>query len=378
MKSSCYEAVNGSEYFSSFESSVELSFVQSAEDVFQQYTQYQENLELNDQSAIILIFYFSDIANQLEEFKLIAKTYIENVFCFFLGQEPASGCKLAMQAYHIDLPKTCRNIKVNQRGQRFEHGDYTTEYTAFLPESLSNIASDSKTQTKAIFSNLEANLNGSKLTLIDNVIRTWIYARDIDNNYAGLVDVRTEIFQHHGMTKDTHYIASTGIEAKSEKTNQIVFMYVLSIKGLEQEQITFMSAPEHLNPTYEYGVTFERATSITFGDRAHYYISGTASIDHLGNVLYPGNIKRQTERALINIKALLTGYNASLEDLKSVIVYLRDPSDYKTVRTIVDKFLPENLSIVFVKGAVCRPSWLVEIEGIAVNSHSDSRFPNFI
>ena len=36
---------------------------------------------------------------------------------------------------------------------------------------------------------------------------------------------------------------------------------------------------EDVNRTYEYGVTFERGTAVTYGDRRHVFIAGTASID---------------------------------------------------------------------------------------------------
>ena len=85
-----------------------------------------------------------------------------------------------------------------------------------------------------------------------------------------------------------------------------------------------MSAPDYLCPTYHYNVTFERATQVTYEDQSHYYISGTASIDREGNILYIGDVEKQANRTLIYINALLSKYNADLKDLKILIVYLRD------------------------------------------------------
>lgn len=94
----------------------------------------------------------------------------------------------------------------------------------------------------------------------------------------------------------------------------------------------FLHAPEYLNPTYEYGVTFERGTAVEYGDRKHIFISGTASIDNRGEVVYPGNIAGQTRRMLLNIEALLKEAGSSLADLAKMIVYLRDIADYPIVR----------------------------------------------
>lgn len=214
--------------------------------------------------------------------------------------------------------------------------------------------------------------------LKDNSVRTWLYIRDVDNNYMGMVKARIEVFDKAQLTKATHYIASTGIEGCSETVSDLVFMDSLSIAGMVPEQRSFLTAPNYLCPTHEYNVTFERGTTIRFGDRSHHYISGTASIDSEGNVLYLGDVVRQTKRTLENIQALLESGGAGLDDLQSVTVYLRDVGDYLHVRDIVESSLPETTSVIYVRGAVCRPQWLVEIEGIAVTPFGNTNFHPFL
>jgi enamine deaminase RidA (YjgF/YER057c/UK114 family) len=147
--------------------------------------------------------------------------------------------------------------------------------------------------------------------------------------------------------------------------------------GHRREQVTYMSALDHLNPTHEYGVTFERATRLTFGDRSRYYVSGTASIDKNGQIVHPGDVGRQAERMLENIHALLSNYDSTMEDLKLAVVYLRDPADAAIVEEILSKRLPADLPRIMVNGAVCRPGWLVEMEGVAVNGKGDAAFAPF-
>jgi hypothetical protein len=36
------------------------------------------------------------------------------------------------------------------------------------------------------------------------------------------------------------------------------------------------------------------------------------------------------------------------------------------VLDVISRYFPLELPVIFVQGAVCRPSWLVEIEGIAI------------
>lgn len=64
-------------------------------------------------------------------------------------------------------------------------------------------------------------------------------------------------------------------------------MDTYAVAGLQPEQIHFLYAPTHLNPTYEYGVSFERGTYVDYGDRRQIFISGTASINNKGEVVYP-------------------------------------------------------------------------------------------
>ena len=118
--------------------------------------------------------------------------------------------------------------------------------------------------------------------------------RDVDTNYAGLVKARLENFLRVGLTPDTHYISSTGIGGLPADTRSLVQLGGYAVKGLEPGQQRYLYALTHLNPTIEYGVTFERGTVVEYGDRAQAFISGTASIDNKGQVVHVGDIVRQT------------------------------------------------------------------------------------
>lgn len=86
-------------------------------------------------------------------------------------------------------------------------------------------------------------------------------------NYAGVVKARNEVFVTQGLTPQTHYIASTGIGGRHADTQVLVQMDTYAVLGIRQEQIHYLYAPTHLNPTYEYGVSFERGTYVDYGDR---------------------------------------------------------------------------------------------------------------
>lgn len=89
-----------------------------------------------------------------------------------------------------------------------------------------------------------------------------------------------EVFVTQNLTEKTHYIASTGIGGRHADPKVLVQMDTYAVAGLKPEQIHFLYAPTHLNPTYEYGVSFERGTYVDYGDRRQVFISGTASINN--------------------------------------------------------------------------------------------------
>jgi enamine deaminase RidA (YjgF/YER057c/UK114 family) len=146
--------------------------------------------------------------------------------------------------------------------------------------------------------------------------------------------------------------------------------------GLERGQIAFVDALDHLNRTDEYGVTFERSARLDHADRSHIYLAGTASIDAEGQIVHAGDVLRQTDRTLENLSALLEAGGGSLDDVAEMIVYLRDPSDAQRVVAHLDATQP-GLPFVIVRASVCRPAWLVEMEGAAIVANRDSRWPAF-
>ena len=200
--------------------------------------------------------------------------------------------------------------------------------------------------------------------------------QNIDADYQGLVAARCDFFDTHGLTADTHYIASTGIAGAHPEVAARVSLDSYAISGLRAEQVEYPCAPENLCPTHDYGVTFERATAVSYADRRHVFISGTASIDHTGKILHPGDVVSQLDRTLENIEALLSKVGANLGDLASILVYLRDPAD----GAVIEAALREKIGLipyVLVHAPVCRPGWLIEIEGIAVIPAHLPELPEF-
>ena len=149
-----------------------------------------------------------------------------------------------------------------------------------------------------------------------------------------------------------------------------------SALDLAPGQLSFLNDLRRMCPTTDYGVTFERGARLAWADRAHLFISGTASIDAQGEILHPGDVLAQLDRALENVAALLGSAGATLAHMTHMIVYLRDPGDAAAVRGRLAARFPD-LPMAVVHGPVCRPAWLVEVEGLAITPNDEARLPGF-
>ena len=177
---------------------------------------------------------------------------------------------------------------------------------------------------------------------------------------------RNKHFDEQNLTAETHFISSTGIQGRRAATNSLVQLDSYSVSGLAVEQIQYLKAPSHLSNTNDYGVRFERGTAIHYGDRAHSFISGTASIDNRGEVLHTGDISKQTERMMENIDYLLAEAGGNSQDIAQMFIYLRDVADYNISRDYFEARFPM-LPKQYLLAPVCRQTWLIEVECIAIH-----------
>ena len=219
-------------------------------------------------------------------------------------------------------------------------------------------------QTVKLFERYIESITQCGLDMQTHLVRTWIYVSDIDTNYHDVVRARNDIFARHGLTADTHFIASTGIGGNTHVRSASVAMDFLTYPGIKESDKKYLKAPAYLNATHEYGVAFERGTRLTLPDETVFYISGTASIDHRGEVVNAGDVVRQADRLLENIEALLADGGATMADIGYLIVYLRDFSDHEVIDRYMKRRFP-NTPYIIVLAKVCRPQWLIEMECVA-------------
>jgi len=307
---------------------------------------------------------------------LVSETPDSPVAVSIIQQPPLTGSKISMLAYHLESDAPVNKQRLSRKHVVVEKSGLRHLWSTRLCASDDIGTYTTEDQTRQVFDDLIGAIEGQGGTLRDDCVRTWIYLKDVDVFYQGMVDSRREIFARQGMNGESHYIASTGIEGACAHRHDLVAMDAYSVVGLKPQQVSYLNDFNRLNLTREYNVTFERGTRIAYADRSHYFISGTASIDRDGQVVHKGDVMRQLERALENVDALLQSGGAKFGDMKYLIVYLRDPTDYARINQYLDFHLP-GLPAFIVEAAVCRPEWLVEVEGIAVAPNEDPALPAF-
>ncbi len=372
-------ATGGSEHYIVIQAPGGLSFADQIAHVERHYAEAQASLGLAPATAIFRRLYLSDAPNQaavLEPTSLVRDRAAGPVAVSVVQQAPLPGAKLALLAYHIaaDAPVAKTNLApghvlVEKNGARHL-------WSTRLCTGAQQQATPATAQTREVFERLVEVLESQGGTLRRNCVRTWIYVKDVDVFYQDVVDSRTELFDRHGLTRDTHYLASTGIEGACAHRYDTVLMDAYSNLDLAPGQMSYLNDFDALCATKDYDVTFERGTRVAYADRAHHFISGTASIDNAGQVVHRGDVLRQLGRALDNVAALLRAGGAGLADMTHLLVYLRDPSDLARVEGAVRERFP-GLPILFLRGAVCRPEWLIEVEGIAITPEHLPEQPAF-
>lgn len=322
--------------------------------------------ELKGASSVIKRYFLSDAANQYDTL-LASVPEAPACACSVVEQAPLNGTKVALWAY---LQTEIGAGSFNEGLYRVKHGAYTHLWGG---TSVSH-APSSEEQTSLLLKHYVMQLLSNGAHLADDCIRTWFFVQNVDVNYAGVVKARNEEFFTQNLTSKTHFITSTGINGRNADSSVLVQLDTYAVLGLKPEQIKFLYAPTHLNPTYEYGVSFERGTRVDYGDRRQVFISGTASIDNKGNILHVGDIRRQTERMWENVDVLLSEAECGFENVGQMIVYLRDVADYAVVNAMFEERFP-GIPRVIVHAPVCRPGWLIEMECMATKEIKNEEYP---
>lgn len=219
---------------------------------------------------------------------------------------------------------------------------------------------DRRAEAVSMFERAEACLRSEGLSFRD-VVRTWIYVREMGEVYDDLNRARTAFFQSRRVSP---LPASTGIQGvpfPPERT------YSLDIRAVSAGAPVVPIHSPTMNEAPRYGSAFSRGVRVSLDDRVVLYVSGTASIDAEGRVVHVGDFEGQADRMLANIERLLAGQGASPRDVVCATTYLKRPSYLDGfLRACRRRGFPEAVPNTVCRAEVCRPEWLCEMEVTAV------------
>lgn len=348
------EPVHGGEF---------VTFTEQYERILKAEAELLATPEMADVTIVFKRYFLSDACNQVPQMH-----DVDDISVSYIQQPPLDGSKIALWVYMQKGMKTYNDDCVIIT----EHNGYKHLWKMGMTVNQG----DSYQQTETLLQNYEKILERHNATIEANCVRTWFYVRDVDIQYAGMVEARKKNFLEQGLTPETHYISSTGIGGLPADTKAIIQLGAYAVTGFKPQQQRYLYALTHLNPTIEYGVTFERGTLMEYGDRGHIYISGTASIDNKGNVLHVGDIEKQTLRMWENVEKLLEEGGMTFDDIMQIIVYLRDTADREIVQKMFQEKFP-GVPYVLTLAPVCRPAWLIEMECIAVDPRMNPDYNDF-
>ena len=99
------------------------------------------------------------------------------------------------------------------------------------------------------------------------------------------------------------------------------------------------------------------------------YLSGQIPTDPATNQLVGGDIAAQTERVILNLKAVLEASGASLDSVVKTTVFLKDMGDFQKMNEVYGRFFTSNPPARSTVQAARLPRDVsVEIDAIAVVS----------
>jgi enamine deaminase RidA (YjgF/YER057c/UK114 family) len=245
----------------------------------------------------------------------------------------------------------------SERGLRVQVGDEAHLYAS----GICGAGADAYEQTLGMFSAAEDLLRRAGMEFRD-VVRTWIYLRDIDRDYSALNRARRAFFATRGIDPVP---ASTGIGGGPVSGAHDLCLSVHALKAGRPLVKTVMTSPT-LNEASEYGADFVRGLRVHEANKIALLVSGTASIDEHGQSVHCGDIDAQADRMLLNIAALLDRQGASFGDIVHAITYVKHAVDAERLRAKLRGAGFEGFPHALVVAPICRADLLCETEALAV------------
>ena len=258
---------------------------------------------------------------------------------------------------HRDVACTCPSCASGVRARVVRLGDQTSLWTG-------NVYGSGQTPVDEAYDmfRVAEELVVAAGMRFGDVLRTWIYVRDIDRDYDALNEARRAFFRDHGIVRRP---ASTGVQGIPAPDAHAFSLNLFALASTQPLDVAPISTPS-LNEAWTYGADFSRGLRVADANKVTLHVSGTASVDEAGRTAHVGDFAAQAERMLHNIASLLRRQGAGFEDLVSGVAYLKHASDAAALREICRARGFDGFPCAVVEAPLCRPHLLCEAEAVAI------------
>ena len=307
------------------------------------------NTRIEQAKPVFVRYFLSDAANQLN----LLQRSLNNTPCAvsIVEQAPLNGTKIALWC----IFQTDVEIESSADAFIVKHNGYSHIWNTCLRSSHGK----AEEQTEKLIDDYRELLRKHNITIADNCIRTWFFIQNIAAIGNSVSEACKSTFEKMNIKRP---ITNLVIEGNHSDAKYIASLDAYALKGLKSEQISYLKAD----------VANVDGTAIQYGDRRQIIVSGAAE----KNAEFEYDVCKQADYVIDNIATLLTKAEASLSDLASVIIYLRDYSDYKVIKAWADYRLPD-VPKIFVQAATGSKSQLIAIETEALVESKNEKFAEY-
>lgn len=205
-----------------------------------------------------------------------------------------------------------------------------------------------------------------------DILRTWIYLKNIYKTYGDFNTARREFFQENkiefaGDSKELP--ASTCIGGKSSDQSEMTMNLICMDKKLASGKIRRLFNKyqnEAEGSQYLFKPTFSRALLIEDENLMELQVSGTASINEFGDTVYFNDAYQQIKKTLINVAALLEQAGMNFNDFTESTCFFKKEEYYHDFLAVMKELNIGEFANTFVIGDICRDNLLFELDGIAI------------
>jgi enamine deaminase RidA (YjgF/YER057c/UK114 family) len=209
---------------------------------------------------------------------------------------------------------------------------------------------------------LEAALEQAGFALGD-VVRTWFYLDDLLSWYGAFNEARTQAYSRIRFRSGS-LPASTGIAGPNPAGTALVagaWAVQPLGSGAQAEEV---ASPLQC-PAPAYGSSFSRAMEISCLRGRRLLISGTASIAHGGQTLWPGHLNRQINLTMGVVEAILQSRGFGFSDITRATAYFKNRTGIPAFAAWCAGRDLRSLPFIAAQCGICRDDLLFELEADA-------------